>query len=196
MIDSGASETAAVADINRDGRLDIISGEDWYQAPAGRSIKFPRGRLLRQLHRQLQPDCPIDVDGDGYPDIVDVSWFAKKIAWWKNPGKAGGGAVAGSDRQRVLQRRVRGARPTWTTTARALEDARAGERHGRSRWYEAQERRVGQARRQRPDLRSRHRRRRRQRRRPQRHPDAARLARSAGRSRATGTGRFTPTGRR
>ena len=33
-IDPGASETAAVADVNRDGRLDIISGEHWYQAPA------------------------------------------------------------------------------------------------------------------------------------------------------------------
>ncbi len=32
-IDPGASETAAVADVNRDGRLDIISGEYWYQAP-------------------------------------------------------------------------------------------------------------------------------------------------------------------
>ena len=49
-------------------------------------------------------------------------------------------------------------------------------------WYEVQERRVGQARRERPELRPRHRRRRRQQRRPQRHPDAARLARSAGRS--------------
>jgi hypothetical protein len=28
MVDAGASETAAVADINRDGRLDIVSGEN------------------------------------------------------------------------------------------------------------------------------------------------------------------------
>ena len=33
LIDGGASETAAVADVNKDGRLDIISGEHWYQAP-------------------------------------------------------------------------------------------------------------------------------------------------------------------
>ena len=30
-IDPGASETAAVADVNRDGRLDIISGERRYR---------------------------------------------------------------------------------------------------------------------------------------------------------------------
>jgi hypothetical protein len=33
MIDSGASETAAFADINKDGRLDIVSGESWYESP-------------------------------------------------------------------------------------------------------------------------------------------------------------------
>ena len=27
---------------------------------------------------------------DGYPDLVSVTWFAKKISWFKNPGKAGG----------------------------------------------------------------------------------------------------------
>ena len=33
LIDNGASETAAVADVNKDGSLDIISGENWYEAP-------------------------------------------------------------------------------------------------------------------------------------------------------------------
>jgi hypothetical protein len=33
LIDAGDSEGAAVADINRDGRPDIISGENWYEAP-------------------------------------------------------------------------------------------------------------------------------------------------------------------
>ena len=35
-------------------------------------------------------DLVIDVDGDDYPDVVSVSWFAKRVAWWRNPGKAGG----------------------------------------------------------------------------------------------------------
>ena len=34
-IDPGASETAAVADVNRDGRLDIISGEHGTRRPRG-----------------------------------------------------------------------------------------------------------------------------------------------------------------
>ncbi len=39
-IDNGASETAAVADVNRDGRLDIVSGEYWYQAPEWTKHRF------------------------------------------------------------------------------------------------------------------------------------------------------------
>ena len=34
MIDPGANETVAVADLNNDGRADIVSGENWYAAPA------------------------------------------------------------------------------------------------------------------------------------------------------------------
>ena len=88
-IDLGASETAAVADVNRDGRLDIISGEHWYQAPAWTKHRFRELGFSNQYIDNFS-DLPIDVDADGYPDVVSVSWFAKKVAWWRNPGKTGG----------------------------------------------------------------------------------------------------------
>ena len=53
-IDPGASETAAVADINRDGRLDIVSGEHWYEAPSWTKHRFQGARLQQSVHRQLQ----------------------------------------------------------------------------------------------------------------------------------------------
>jgi FG-GAP-like repeat len=88
-IDSGASETAAVADVNRDGRLDIISGEHWYEAPSWTRHRFRELGFSNQYIDDFS-DLPIDVGDDRYPDVVSVSWFAKRVAWWRNPGKVGG----------------------------------------------------------------------------------------------------------
>jgi hypothetical protein len=91
-IDPGASETAAVADINHDGRLDIVSGEFWYEAPSWQPHRF-REIDFRQQYVDDFSDLAIDADNDGYPDVVSVSWFAKKISWWKNPGRNPSGAL-------------------------------------------------------------------------------------------------------
>jgi hypothetical protein len=84
-IDGGASETAAVADLNDDGRLDMISGEFWYEAPGWTKHRF-RDVGFSSNYIDSFSILPLDVDADGLVDIVDVSWFAKKIAWWRNPG--------------------------------------------------------------------------------------------------------------
>jgi hypothetical protein len=72
MIDPGYNETVAIADINRDGRPDIVSGEAWYEAPSWtkhriRDINFANGYI------DNFSDLIFDVDGDGYPDIVHLS---------------------------------------------------------------------------------------------------------------------------
>lgn len=89
MIDPGYGETVAVADINQDGKADIISGENWYEAP--RWEKHP----LRQIdysngYIDNFSDLTVDVDGDGWIDIVQFSYFSHKIVWLRNPGKTGG----------------------------------------------------------------------------------------------------------
>lgn len=92
QIDPGASETAAVTDVDRDGRLDIISGAYWYKAPDWTPYRF---RELGGQNNYLDSFSvmPVDVDDDGWMDIADVSWFAKRIAWWRNPGGAGGSSL-------------------------------------------------------------------------------------------------------
>jgi hypothetical protein len=85
-LDPGASETAAVGDMNHDGRLDIISGEFWYEAPTWTKHRF-RELGYASGYIDAFSDLAIDVNGDGYSDVVTVSWFAKKMSWWKNPGR-------------------------------------------------------------------------------------------------------------
>ena len=93
-IDLGQSEAAEVADVNLDGRLDIISGENWYeQTMPGKDGP----RWIKHHFRDLPftggyledlGDLAIDVNGDGYPDVVTSSYWTTPLAWWENPGKS------------------------------------------------------------------------------------------------------------
>ncbi len=87
MLDGGANESCAFADINGDGKLDIVAGENWYSAPTWRKTKF-RELYYSNNYIDSFSDLPIDVDGDGKIDIVTVTWFSKKISWYRNPGLA------------------------------------------------------------------------------------------------------------
>lgn len=86
-LDLGCSETVTVADINRDGRLDVVSGENRYeQLPAepGRSPRFVKHKF-RELpytdyYLEDLSDLAIDVTGSGYPDIVSCS-YASPASW-------------------------------------------------------------------------------------------------------------------
>ncbi len=89
MIDPGAAEPAAFADVNRDGKLDIVSGEFWYQGPNWTPHRF---RELPFLNNYIDDfsDLVADFDHDGAPDVVSVGWFSKSVAFWKNPGRGQG----------------------------------------------------------------------------------------------------------
>jgi hypothetical protein len=88
-LDLGASETCAVADINGDGKPDIVSGEYWYEGPRWVKHKF---RSLPYTNNYIDDfsDLPLDVNGDGRIDIVSCAWFSRRIFWNENPGRAGG----------------------------------------------------------------------------------------------------------
>jgi len=87
-IDLGSSETAVIADINGDGRPDIVSGENWYEAPNWTKHHF-RDILYTNYYIDDLSTLPLDVDGDGRVDLVTSGWFSKKLSWWRNPGKTG-----------------------------------------------------------------------------------------------------------
>src|SRR5882762_10329325 len=69
MIDPGAYETCAVADINRDGHPDIVSGENWYEGPGWIQHHFRSIEYYRNATEDLS-DLVLDVNADGYPDTV------------------------------------------------------------------------------------------------------------------------------
>lgn len=87
VIDLGRNEPCAVADLNNDGFLDIVSGEHWFQGPDFLRRKF-RSIMVWNNYIDDFSDLVLDVDEDGHVDVVSVGWGARKIAWWRNPGRA------------------------------------------------------------------------------------------------------------
>ncbi|MBC7928481.1 MAG: VCBS repeat-containing protein [Bryobacteraceae bacterium] len=88
MLDGGANETCALADINGDKRLDIVSGDNWYEAPSWTKHHF-RDLPFTNNYVDAFSDLPLDINGDGRIDIITVSWFSKRIIWSENPGRGG-----------------------------------------------------------------------------------------------------------
>lgn len=84
------NEGCAVADFDRDGRLDISAGEFWYPGPG-----FTEKKPLRKLepfgddYLTNNGEHARDVNADGWPDIVSGSFMDPEISWYENPGAAG-----------------------------------------------------------------------------------------------------------
>jgi hypothetical protein len=85
------SEGVAVADVDKDGKKDILVGEMWYKAPdwkphvIRKDVSYDPHQYSKSF--ALWTD---DIDGDGWADQVLVGFPGEPSYWYKNPGKDGG----------------------------------------------------------------------------------------------------------
>ena len=84
------NEGCAVADFNRDGKLDISAGEAWYPGPGFKARK-PLRKLLPfgKDYVTSNAEHAWDVNGDGWTDVVSGSFMEPEVYWYENPGAAG-----------------------------------------------------------------------------------------------------------
>ncbi len=83
----------AVFDINKDGKPDVICGGFWYEAL--RSTSAPAPQWKRHFVRAVEmirgryddySHLPLDVNGDGWIDIVSANYRSEKLYWVQHPG--------------------------------------------------------------------------------------------------------------
>ncbi len=82
------SETASVADFDNDGDMDIAAGKNWYEAPLWiKHHDYRPGADANGPETESNSEFALDVDGDGWEDVVSSGWmFMKGAYWYRNPG--------------------------------------------------------------------------------------------------------------
>ena len=77
-------ESVGVFDVNNDGKLDIVSGAYWYEAPNWTKHKICDVLAADEYYDDFST-IPMDINGDGYLDFVTGGWWGGKLEWRENP---------------------------------------------------------------------------------------------------------------
>lgn len=82
------SEGVAVADVNKDGKMDVINGEGWYEAP---TWKLHPIRKLSDYgngaggYSHSFANWTYDLNGDGWMDLICIDFPGIPCYWFENP---------------------------------------------------------------------------------------------------------------
>lgn len=81
------SEGVATADLNRDGQIDIIAGYFWFEAPDWKRHEMAPSRVFapRKEYSESFLNLGMDVNLDGWEDVVIVDFPGKPGFWFENP---------------------------------------------------------------------------------------------------------------
>ncbi len=82
------AEGVAVADVNGDGKPDILSGAFWFEAPDWKKheLSEPKVHVYNKGYSEFFLGFSQDVNRDGRPDLIRIGWPGQPAHWLENPG--------------------------------------------------------------------------------------------------------------
>jgi len=86
------SEGVAVGDVNHDGKMDVMAGSFWFESPnwTRHNISSPKIFFPDTSFSNSFLDFSMDVNQDGWIDLIRVGFPGEELVWYENPKNARG----------------------------------------------------------------------------------------------------------
>ncbi len=83
------NEGCCLADVNNDGRQDIVAGTHWFAAPDFSPRPLRNINEFQNDFLANNGDHAFDVNDDGWIDVISGEWLGDEIYWFENPKTEG-----------------------------------------------------------------------------------------------------------